>query len=450
MTRRPQIAKLAVTLRLDGKDIPVGTLAWSRAQRTAAFEYADDFAARKLAISPIHLKLGPDVRFAPRTPFGGLFGVFADSLPDGWGRLLLDRKIRALGGDPGSLTPIDRLAFVGSRGMGALVYLPEERVGADGENGFDIDKLASSAAAIHAGASGDAGTTRDIELLLGANGGSAGARPKILALRDPRTGAFTLDTGVANTEGKEAFLIKFKTREDSDDIGRTEHAIALTAQAAGIAFPETRTIVGASGHAHFAVRRFDRETGRRIHVHTLAGLLDADFRQPSVDYEGFLKATRILTGRADEVEQAFRRAVFNVMVANRDDHSKNHAFLMGSDGEWRLTPAYDVTPSEGPGGEQSVAVCGEGRQPGRADLMRLAQTASIKPAAAAAVIDEVETAVAGFRDQAGRAGLDDAASAELATQFAAIRERFRETPGPAPGRRRRPGPSRAKSLGGGS
>lgn len=445
MARPKPVARLAVGLRFDGEDIPVGTLAWSREHRSAAFEFAADFAARSLAISPIHLKLGPNVRIAPSSPFGGLFGVFADSLPDGWGRLLLDRKIRAIGGDPGALTPIDRLAFVGTRGMGALVYRPEERLVPDGDSRFDIDDLASAAASIHAGGANDAGVTRDVERLLGANGGSAGARPKILVLRDKETGALALDTGLSDAARQDAWLVKFKTSADPMDIGRIEHAIALTAKAAGISFPETMTIVGASGNAHFAVRRFDRDNGRRFHVLTLAGLLDADFRQASVDYEGFLKATRFLTGRAGDVEEAFRRAVFNVMVSNRDDHPKNHAFMMGSQGEWRLTPAYDVTPSEGPGGEHSMAICGEGRQPGRSDIMRLAQTASIRSAAADAIVDQVESAVAAFREHAERAALDEPTIGTLTTQFDAIRDRFRERPGgssPDP----RSSSSRAKST----
>ena len=240
--------------------------------------------------------------------------------------------------------------------------------------------------------------------------------------RDRRTAAF---------EYSDDFLAR---NSDPLDAGRIEHAVALTARAAGISFPDTTKIAGASGQAHFAVRRFDRDGRRRIHVHTLAGLLDADFRQPSVDYEGFLKATRILTGRAEDVEQAFRRAVFNVMVANRDDHVKNHAFMMGSRGEWRLTPSYDVTPSDGPGGEHSMAVCGEGRQPGRASLMQLAQTASIKPARAEAIIEQVKAAVASFAEHAAAAGLEEARTADPTKQFAAIRKRFETGGGSRPRR----------------
>ena len=317
MSGRTAVTRLAVTLSMDGDDVPVGTLAWSRDRWAAAFEYAAGFAERELPISPFHLKAGPGVRIAPATPFRGLFGVFADSLPDGWGRLLLDRRIAALGGDPDSLTPIERLAFVGTRGMGALTYRPERTVETPDEAGFDVDRLAAASAAILAGAADDAGTNRDVEVLLGANGGSAGARPKVLVLRDAATGEFSLDTGGTDGTDRQAWLVKFGTSADPVDMGRIEHAVALTAKEAGISMPETMTVVGGSGNAHFAVRRFDRDRGRRIHVHTLAGLLDADFRTPSLTYEGYLKATRILTRDAGAVEEAFRRAVFNVMIANR-------------------------------------------------------------------------------------------------------------------------------------
>ncbi len=234
--------------------------------------------------------------------------------------------------------------------------------------------------------------------------------------------ATSLDTG-ATTAG-EAWLVKFRTDTDPQEAGRIENAIARTARHAGIAFPDTMAILGASGQAHFAVRRFDRVAGRRVHVHSLAGLLHADFRHPSVDYETFLKATRILTERASDVEEAFRRAVFNVAIGNKDDHAKNHAYAMDGDGRWRLTPAFDVTPSEGPGGEHSMAVAGEGRRPGRAHLRTLAQTASIKAATVDAVIEKVRDAVAAFPRYAAESGVPDAATGDLVRRFATIDERF--------------------------
>lgn len=395
-----RVGRLTVGLALPDGEVPVGTLGWSRADRLAAFEYDPGFAARRLEISPLHLPVGPGVRMAPRQPFGGLHGVFADSLPDGWGRLLVDRLVAARGDDPRSLGPLDRLAMVGTRGMGALVYRPETMV-PRGAEGVDIDALAALAAEVRDGVSDD------VEVLLGANGGSAGARAKILVLRHRTTGAMRLDHGQAPMPDEQAWLVKFPAREDPQDMGRIEHAFALMARAAGVDFPPTMLIHGRSGRAYFAALRFDRENGARRHVHSLAGLVHADFRAPSVDYDGLLKATRLVTGQAPSVEEALRRMVLNVMAGNRDDHAKNHSFLLGSDGAWRLSPAYDVTPSEGLGGEHSMAVAGEGRAPGRAHVLEVAKRASIKPRLAESIVGEVAEAVSAWPDFAEQAGLGD-------------------------------------------
>jgi serine/threonine-protein kinase HipA len=142
------------------------------------------------------------------------------------------------------------------------------------------------------------------------------------------------------------------------------------ARAAGIEFPDTMLIKDRHGNAHFAVKRFDRTEKGRLHVHTLAGLIHADFRVPSLDYIHLLQITRALSKDETQVEEAYRRMIFNVLTGNRDDHTKNHAFLMDKNGRWKLSPAYDVTPSNGPGGEHNMTIAGEGKTTGYASIYR--------------------------------------------------------------------------------
>lgn len=347
---------------------------------------------------------------APRTPFEGLHGVFADSLPDGWGRLLVDRQITHNGGKPSQMTPVDRLAIVGSRGMGALVYAPEESLSnPHDDEPAGLGWLARQADAILKGQSDEG-----IERLLLANGGSAGARPKVLALKDPITGAFEVDEGGALVAGREHWLIKLKHRSDGGDIGRVEHAYAEMSRAAGVDFPATQLVIDERGVAHFAARRFDRTEAGRLHAHTLAGLVHADFRMPSLDYSDLLKVTKILTRDETQVEEGFRRMVFNVMTGNRDDHAKNHAFLMGRNGQWRLSPAYDVTPSDGPGGEHNMTIAGEGRSPGPGHISKVAADAGISDTTARGIVDQVVDAVSAWPRQADNAGIGAAESATIA------------------------------------
>lgn len=405
-----QAITLTVSLDVEGNLLPIGRLRWSRDDRLAAFEYDRSALTSGLAISPFRAKPAPGVIMATRIPFDGLHGVFADSLPDGWGRLLVDRQVTYNGGNPLHMTPVDRLAIVGSRGMGALTYAPEEPLSdTNRDESIGIGWLARQADAILKGQS-DEGIAR----LLMASGGSAGARPKVLALRDAESGAFEVDDGNIAARGREHWLIKLKHRAEGSDIGRVEHAYAEMSRTAGIDFPATQLVIDDRGVAHFAARRFDRTEAGRLHAHTLAGLVHADFRAPSLDYGDLLKVTRILTGDQSQVEEAFRRMAFNVIAGNRDDHAKNHAFLMGRDGRWRLSPAYDVTPSDGPGGEHNMTVAGEGRAPGPGHIAKVAMDAGISDKTARGIVDQVVEAISSWPSQADGIGIGAAESAAIA------------------------------------
>lgn len=395
------IHKLTVQLDFYGQHIDVGTLAWSKDERRAYFQYHRDFAARNLAISPFNLPVQADATEAPYAPFGGLHGPFNDSLPDGWGRLLLDRHLQKRGTDFRLLTPLDRLAFVGRSGMGALRYIPDKSLKKSGDEAVDLDWLAAQAEAVQ----GDVDEA-DVDRLLHIQGGSAGARPKIMIGLNGKTGKICADDGSGLPEGFDAWIVKFKSNVDPSDIGKEEFAYSLMARAAGIDMPTTKLIQTKTG-SYFAVKRFDRTVGGPAHVQTVSGLLDADHRAPAIDYDTLLKVTRLLTRDERHVRRMFVRMVFNVLAHNRDDHAKNHAFLMAKDGSWHPTPAYDLTLSEGPGGEHNLAVDGEGKNPTKTHIMKVAERASIPKAEAEQLFDQVRRAINRWPDFAKEAGLSD-------------------------------------------
>jgi serine/threonine-protein kinase HipA len=365
--------------------------------RRILFEYDPTFLSTGCDLSPFRLPRQPGVAAGDQKLFDGLFGVFNDSLPDGWGRLLLDRAVERHGIARQDLTPLDRLAHVGSGGMGALSYEPDL---SDAERAPIVLKLETLAAEAATVLTGDQGPV--IEHLLRLNGASAGARPKVVALVSADK-ARIIHGPKALPPGYAHWMIKFPSSQDDATIGATEYAYSLMARAAGITIPETH-LFGSKRARYFGIKRFDRDGDRRIHMHSLSGLLHADHRAPTLDYDGFLTATLILTRRTTEMERAFRLACFNVLAHNRDDHAKNVSFLLDDvTGQWALAPAYDLTFSSGPGGEQSMPVLGEGRSPGVEDLRALAKKHALKKADA--VIDEVRAALAKWPEFADQAGL---------------------------------------------
>ena len=395
------VERLRVDLDLEGTRRTVGTLAWNIGKRTAFFQYDPSFLAAPLPLSPFKLPAGPGL-LPGHAIFEGLHGLFNDSLPDGWGRKLLDRRLQSLGHDARRLTPLDRLAFVGERGMGALRYIPENPNGDTTDDQADLDWLSDEARRIE----NDEPQT-DISQLFGAQGGSGGARPKVVVGLEPSSGKLLLDRGQQLPKDYERWLVKFRSTVDSKEIGAEEYAYARMAQAAGVVMPQTRLLRTQKG-AYFAVRRFDRSRAGCHHVHTAAGIVDADFRVAgAIDYEALLKITWALTKSALHVEQMFRRMVFNVLAHNRDDHARNHAFMMNGAGDWSPTPAYDLTFSNGPAGEHNLAVAGEGRNPGRAHILQAARETGMAPARASDIFEEVQGAIAlwpAFADEAGLSG----------------------------------------------
>jgi serine/threonine-protein kinase HipA len=375
----------------------VGTLALR--DRRVWFQYDAAFLNKGLALSPIKLPLKPEVMVCDDRTFDGLFGLFNDSLPDGWGRLLLDRHMRSQGIAPERLTLLDRLAHVGHHGMGALVYEPDHSVDDVASINLDLDHLAAESRAVLEGA-----PETVIAELLSLNGSSSGARPKIVVGVSPDKEHIIHGTDYL-PDGYTHWMIKFTSSHDPDDNGAIEYAYSLMAKGAGILMPETYLFPAVNGMGYFGVKRFDRDGHKRIHMHTISGLLHADHRIPSLDYEDILKATQFLTRSMVDVEANYRLAVFNVLAYNRDDHAKNFAFIMNEKGEWSAAPAYDLTFSSGPGGEQSTTIMGEGRHPDRTHLLALGKKMNIKKAQD--IIDQVSQAISRWDEYARMAGVSD-------------------------------------------
>ena len=364
------------------------------------FEFDEEFRQSNLEISPLKLPLQSGVVELPKDPFEGLAGVFNDSLPDGWGRLLFDRMLRSQGVSPSEVSPLDRLAYVGLNGMGALVYAPDQSPN-DGSGIIDLDDLAAQTKGILEGESEEV-----INKLLALNGSSAGARPKALIGLDAERK--NIVHGVNQlSDGFEHWIVKFPNTQDGNDSGAIEYVYALMASKAGIEMPDVHLFPSQKSNGYFSVKRFDRDGNKRLHMHTVSGLIHSNFRFPSLDYEDLLSLTGVLTKDIREVEKMFRLAVFNVMANNRDDHAKNFSFLMNEFGEWKLSPAYDLTFSNGPGGEQSTMVMGEGKNISNKHLIKLGLEAKLSKEFINDVFEQTHSALANWESLSKDFGVSD-------------------------------------------
>ncbi|KAF5060548.1 hypothetical protein DSECCO2_324510 [anaerobic digester metagenome] len=385
----------------------VGQLAESRGR--VFFEYDPEFLRTPLWLSPFKLPPMPGLHEHTDRAFGPLFGLFDDSLPDGWGLLLMDRAFRRAGRDPHEVGILERLAYLGSETMGALVYEPAMPRQDDLNESFDLGRLAREAVQVL-----DGDVQSALPMLQRAGGSPGGARPKVLVgVHDDR-----LISGHGELpEGFAPWIIKFPARQDDRDAGTIEFAYARMATAAGLVMPETR-LFEVGRERFFGVRRFDRQDGRRVHTHTLGNLIHSNFRVPSCDYADFLKVVRILTKNHQDLRQAFRRMVFNVLTHNRNDHVKNVSFCLDESGDWRLAPAYDLTFAPGPGGEHSMTVRGEGKAPGRREMWAVGRGEGLRDKDMAAMYEAVRAAVEQWPVLADEAGVSEENVVGLRSVFA--------------------------------
>jgi serine/threonine-protein kinase HipA len=379
--------RMDIFCNLRGWRLFIGRLA--QRGRSILFEYDREFLASGIRLSPFKLPLQPGVFEDTDRCFGGLFGLFNDSLPDGWGLLLLDKALRGKGMRLEDITPFHRLSLVGSNGMGALEYIVKGQEESDNKPGdLHLDGLAEESRKILAA---EDAPLEAVHELLRLGGSSGGARPKILA-DVSADGSVILPAGT----GGAAFapwLIKFHAREEGSDQGLVEYVYSLMAKDAGVVMPETCLFPSKTTGGFFGVARFDRENGHKVHVHTACGLLHADHRHASLDYESLIKLTKVLTGDVREVEKMVRLMVFNVKAGNKDDHSKNFSFLLDDQNNWKMAPAYDLTPSVGLGGEHAAMVNGKGRDIADADLAAAASVTDIPASFVREAVQRTEDAL---------------------------------------------------------
>ncbi|WP_175980744.1 type II toxin-antitoxin system HipA family toxin [Burkholderia sp. BCC1630] len=354
--------------------------------RTLLAQYTPEALARGLELSPYQLKLSRDAYddFPPHQ--NRLPGLVSDALPDGWGMLLMDRLFRKNGIDITTVSPLDRLAFIGEGSMGALAFEPPAAQQLERRD-LELLQIAQAVRNVLV----DSGDDMLQELAL-MGGAPHGARPKVRVNIDPTTG---MASPQENTPGS-PWLVKFPGQGEDPEVCAIEYVYADMARLAGIPMPATQFFALGDDLTAFGIERFDRVDGMRVPMHTVSGLAHANFRHPTLDYLSVLRLTRFLTRDEREVLEMYRRCVFNVVFHNRDDHSKNLSFLMKRDGSWGVSPGYDLTFNEGPGGYHQLDVCGEALQIGRSHLLDLASKAGLKRSAAAATIDQVCSAADHF------------------------------------------------------
>lgn len=345
----------------------VGTMAQT-ADRRVAFAYSEEWLDNGFAISPFSLPVEQKVFVPTSQAFSGLWGVFADSLPDAWGQLLVDRMLKARGILSADMTQLERLAIVGDSGMGALSYRPAWNIRQDTAID-DLDELSAQCHAIlnHE----DAG---DLDELFQMGGSSGGARPKIMT---------------------DEWIIKFPASDEMKDSGTMEKAYMDCAEDCGIIVPETKLMPSDVCAGYFAVKRFDRRKTdghiERRHMLTAAAILEVDWRIAAMDYHTLMKLTKILSlDNREDLEQMYRRMCFNVFAHNRDDHAKNFSWIYDEQMDcWHPSPAYDLTWSTTYFGEHSTTVDGNGRNPGMKELLAVGKAAGMNAKNCKVIAEEI-------------------------------------------------------------
>jgi len=398
-------------------------------QGTETFvEYSDEHVARGAELAPVRHPLHDRTRrFAGRTA-EHLPGLLADALPHSWGRLVLRRDMRQHGIE--QPTPLQMLTWLGRRTMGALTFRPAD--GPDSPVGtlVDLDRVQDEMLRHLAG--DDSQDPPADALTRAAGSGAGGARPKI-AVAYTDGGDLVADNGSV-PDGATPWLVKFHSTDDSPYLSAIEATYLQMATDAGITTCEHRLLSGSSGAQYLAVRRFDRVSvpgapPHRVHMATAAGLLEAypEYNQ-LVGYDDVIRLTRMVTGDVRDVQELVRRAVFNVVAHNRDDHARNIAYLWSPTNGWRLAPAYDLTHSMGPRptyigagpGEHYLDVAGKGKDITRADLVGLSKSSGLKPAVIDEMIDTVLVAVAEWTAKAIANGVDAELVVEASKRLPAL------------------------------
>jgi serine/threonine-protein kinase HipA len=380
----------------------VGTLAHS--DRCVLFEYETDWQRLGIELAPLQMPISRRCfQFEPAGLPEGLPGLCADSLPDGWGALILDRFFALQGTAGPAKTALDRLALLGDRGPGVLSYQRDRQSYPKLET-IPIGETATETYRVLEGDLKDV-SPRLFEICCSVGG----ARPKAL-IGISECGEKFVSGGGSLPAGYSHWMVKFSTpycckQWKFEPLEGAYEAVYLQmAEMAGIRVPQHIMV----GERHLAVRRFDRpQHDRRLHTATACGLLNADWRLPSLDYLDLLKLAWSITRDVREVHEQYRRAVFNLLALNCDDHPRNHGYLLDQSGRWRLAPAYDLTYSPGRNEEHRTSYLGVGRAPGKKTLLELAAKASISRKEALGMVSKVQDAVANFRKLCKQRGITE-------------------------------------------
>lgn len=365
------LKKLAVKFQALGENWELGTLI--EKDSNIYFQYSEKAQKLKIEFSPIRVKNNSTVyqnfpNFLDKLP-----GFVSDSLPDGWGRLLMDRFFASKGVSIFNVSCLDRLAFLNDRAVGALAFEP----GTDEDlSPKELDLLTYSKESIAISEEKESAALID---LLYQGGSPHGARPKALINYNPLTG----DKG-------QDWLVKFRAATEHKEVCAIESWYLDMAQKCELSVMDHGYVNLDEENAAFAIKRFDRRNNQKIMLQTLAGILHIDYRIPgTIDYMDYLKVVKIVTRSDVEVWKAYRHCVFNVAFNNKDDHSKNFSFEMTKDFKWICAPAYDLTHCTGPGGEHHMAVMGKGKDISRADLIQLALKSGLDAKKADIEIDKI-------------------------------------------------------------
>ena len=408
-----QLKKMHVNYCGWGEDWELGLLVEGARQGSYVFEYSQQAIERGIEFSPYQLPLSRKTYSRFESFQLNIPGFIADSLPDGWGLLLMDRFLRRHHIDPNHISVLDRLAMMADDTMGALTYRPELPLPEDTDQSNEIKNLLQLAQEVRREVDGQ-GSEALLELIkLG--GSPHGARPKALVEYDLVNDRMK----TTSFEGSMPWLIKFPSSQEGAEVCALEYVYAKMAEKAGIDMPEAHYFNLGNGLSAFGVKRFDRVDSMRVPVLSMAGALHADFRLPSMDYADVLRATAMITRSVAQREIQLKRMIFNILMHNRDDHTKNFSFVLNKSGQWVVSPAYDLTFSYGPGGEHQTSVAGVGSDISRNAILQVAEHADIDAPTVDTIIEEVASVATEFYRIATEL-TDDISAAELKKVAACI------------------------------
>ena len=412
----------------------IGAVALSEPSGVAAFEYEPSFLASGVQLAPLMMPLQERVYSFPELPrrtFRGLPGLLADSLPDRFGNNLINAWLARQGRTPESFDAVERLCYTGQRGMGALEFMPAQGPNAQTSGSIQIAELVTLAAEILSQQEGLANSFQDpkreeaLQTILRVGTSAGGARAKALIAWNPNTGE--VRSGQLDAPpGFSHWLLKFdgvsgnkdKELEDPQGYGLIELAYSRMARAAQITMSDCR-LLEENGRSHFMTRRFDRDdAGNKLHMQSLGALAHFDYNEPgSYSYEQAFLVMRQLQLPMRDLEEQYRRMVFNLVARNQDDHVKNIAFLMDRTGQWSLSPAFDITWSFNPAGDwtatHQMTVNGKRDQFTRADLLAAGRSAQLKRGRTEAIVEEVIAAVRDWPRHAAEAGVPEDRNREI-------------------------------------